>query len=86
MKILAIMDSICSFVPINNLKNITMLDLKNLKNVVKDNQKMSLEQFKSIAINEQDQMDLEKLTGGILGACHYTTSPYTPDYIRFRVN
>ncbi|MBJ2126362.1 hypothetical protein [Flavobacterium sp. IB48] len=47
-----------------------MLNLKNLRSVIKDNQKMSLEQFKSIAINEQDQMDLEKLTGGILGACH----------------
>ena len=63
-----------------------MLNLKNLRSVIKDNQKMSLEQFKSIAVNEQDQMDLEKLTGGILGACHYTTTPYTPDYIRFRAN
>ena len=52
-----------------------MLDLKNFKSVVKGNKKLSLEQFKSIAVQEQNQMDLEKLTGGILGACHWYWGP-----------
>ena len=47
-----------------------MLELKNFKSVVKGGQKLSLDQFKSIAIQEKEGMDLEKLTGGILGACH----------------
>ena len=60
-----------------------MLNLKNFKSIVDGNQKLSIEQFKSIAIQEQDQMDLEKLTGGILGACHiddfyHPGSPYGP--------
>lgn len=52
-----------------------MLDLKNFQAAVKEEQKLSLEQFKSIALQEQDQVDLEKLTGGILGACHWERIP-----------
>ncbi|SIQ80880.1 hypothetical protein SAMN05880574_12633 [Chryseobacterium sp. RU37D] len=49
-----------------------MLNLKNFKKTTESNQKngrISLDEFKKQA-TQNEKMDLEKLTGGILGACH----------------
>ena len=34
--------------------------------------RLNLDQFKATVKNEKNVKDLEKLTGGILGACHKT--------------
>ena len=50
-----------------------MLQLKNFKKVTENSQKngrISLDDFKKNTSKEEGIIDLEKLTGGILGACH----------------
>lgn len=49
-----------------------MLKLSNFKKVTQSSQKngrISLNEFKKQSV-QTENMDLEKLTGGILGACH----------------
>jgi hypothetical protein len=35
------------------------------------NKKLTLEQFKTTVLSDKGQKELKKMTGGILGACHF---------------